>query len=92
MLCTSELNFNWFLLVTMKSTSDSTHWDCSDNIFNILKELSARICGSSTYNISDNPLLQPENIITVWGISPKYSFLYHDGVKIGIVDCLQGFL
>jgi len=65
MLCTSEFTFSWFLLLTMKSISDSIHRDCSGNIFNILKEFSARVYSSSTYYNSDNPLLQPENIITV---------------------------
>ena len=50
----------------MKSTtSDSIHGDCSGNIFNVLKEFSARAYSSSASCNSDNPLFQPENIITV---------------------------
>lgn len=66
MLCISELILNLIILLTTKSTtSDSIYRDCSDNIFNVLKEFSARVCSSRARCNSDNPLFKPENIITV---------------------------
>jgi hypothetical protein len=62
------------------------YWEGSNKI---PKQFSTQISTSTTHHDSNNPLLKPENLYTVWGISPEQQTVGHHRVKVGMINHLQ---